>query len=119
MFDFSAHWYSDSLQIHVQYEGSPLWAPVCSCYISLSTALQSNDLTETEKKLAREYLKEETKKLEDYDVAMEVDGDTPGAEENQEEAVYIPGAGRLSKLNNRDLRRLNKEGEFNTRFVAL
>ena len=32
--------------------------------------LQSNDLTETEKKLAREYLKEETKKLEDYDQAV-------------------------------------------------
>ena len=49
-------------------------APVCSCNISLST-----DLTETEKKLAREYLKEETKKLEDYDQDVEVDGDTPGA----------------------------------------
>ena len=81
--------------------------------------LQSNDLTEIEKKLAREYLKEETKKLEDYDQAVEFNGDTPGAEEKQEEAVYIPGAGRLSKLNNRDLWRLNKEGEFDTRFVAL
>ena len=58
--------------------------------------LQSNDLTETEKKLAREYLKEETKKLEDYNQAVEVDGDTPAAAEKQEEAVYIPGAGSLS-----------------------
>ena len=50
---------------------------------------------------------------------MEVDGDTPGAAEKQEEAVYIPGAGRLSGLNNQDLRRFNKEGEFDTRFVSL
>ena len=86
------------------------------CNISIST-----DLTETEKKLAREYLKAETKKLEDYDQAVEVDGDTPGAAEKQEEAVYIPGAVSLSRLNNRDLRRLNKEGEgkFDTRFVSL
>ena len=52
---------------------------------------------------------------------MEVDWDTPGAEEMQEGAVYIPGAGSLSRLNNRDLQRLNKEGEgeFDTRFVSL
>ena len=84
-----------------------------------AAALQSNDLTEIGKKLAREYLKQETKKLKDYDPAVEVNGDIPGAEEKQEEAVYIPGAGRLSKHNNRDLRRLDKEGEFDTRFVAL
>ena len=101
-------------QIHVQYQGSPIQAPVFSCNISPFT-----DLTETEKKLTREYLKEETKKLEDYNQAVEVDGDTPGAAEKQEEAFYIPGAGRLSGLNNQDLRRFNKEGEFDTRFVSL
>ena len=46
----------------------------------------------------------------------------PGAAEKQEEAVYIPGAGSLSRLNSQDLRRFNKEGEgknFYTRFVSL
>ena len=78
-------------------------------------------MTETEKMLAMEYLKEETKKLEDYDQAVEVDRDTPGAAEKEEEAVYIPGAGSLSKLNNRDLQRFNKEqeAECGTRFVSL
>ena len=94
----------------------PQYKPLYSAATFLST-----DLNETERKLAREYLKEETKKLEDYDQAVEVNGDTPGAEEKQEEAVYIPGAGSLSRLNNRDLQRLNKEGEgeFDTRFVSL
>ena len=114
MFDFSAL----IICRYMYNTKDPHYEPLYAAATFLAP-LQSNDLTETEKKLAREYLKEETKKLEDYDVAVEVDGDTPGAEEKQEEAVYIPGAGRLSKLNNRDLRRLNKEGEFDTRFVSL
>ena len=80
--------------------------------------LQSNDLSEAEKKLAREYLKEETKKLETLQAAEETE-DAQEAEEKQEESVYIPGAGRLGRLNNRDLRRLNKEGEFDIRSVFL
>lgn len=84
---------------------------------SFLSPLQSNDLSEAEKKLAREYLKEETKKLETFNQAAEENEDAQEAEEKQDEAVYIPGAGRLGRLNNRDLRRLNKEGEFETRSV--
>ena len=40
-----------------------------------------------------------------------------GVEEHEE--VYIPGAGRLGKLNNRDLRRLNQEADFDTRYIML
>ena len=36
-----------------------------------------------------------------------------------DEEVYIPGAGRLGKLNNRDLRRLNQEADFDTRYIML
>ena len=52
----------------------------------------------------RDYFKAEVQKLEDYmgEGAM----DTIGGVEDHEE-VYIPGAGHLGKLNNRDLRRLN------------
>ena len=35
------------------------------------------------------------------------------------EEVYIPRAGRLGKLNNCDLRRLNQEADFNTRYIML
>ena len=78
--------------------------------------LQSNDLSKAEKKLARD--QEETKKLDTFEQAAEENEDTHQAEEMQEEAVYIPGAGRLGRLKNRDLRRLNKEEEFETRFVS-
>ena len=95
----------------------PDYEPLYAATTFLSP-LQSNDLSEAEKKMAREYLKEETKKLEDYDQAAEDDAVTHEPDDKQEEAVYIPGAGRLGRLNNRDLRRLNKEGEFDSRFVS-
>ena len=69
--------------------------------------LQSNDLTEPEKKIARDYLKSEVQKLEDYmgEEAMQTNDNIRGVEDHKE--VYTPGAGRLGKLNHRDLRRLN------------
>ena len=56
--------------------------------------------------------------IQSYDQAAEENEDNHQAEEMQEEAVYIPGAGRLNRLKNRDLRRQNKEEEFETRFVS-
>ena len=66
--------------------------------------LQCNDLSEPEKKIARDYLKGEVRKLGDYmgEKAIETN-DNIGVVEDHEE-VYIPGAGRLGKLNNHDLR---------------
>ena len=40
-----------------------------------------------------------------------------GVEDHEE--VYIPGAGHLGKLNNRDLRRLNQEADFDTRYIMI
>ena len=39
-------------------------------------------------------------------------------EDEEQDEVYIPGGGRLDRLNTRDLRRLNQEAEFDTRFVT-
>ena len=46
-------------------------------------------------------------KLEDYmgEEAMQTNDNIRGVEDHED--VYIPGAGRLGKLNHRDLRRLN------------
>ena len=54
-------------------------------------------------------------KLEDYmgEEAIETNDKIGGVEDHEE--VYIPGAGHLGKLNNRDLRRLNQEADFDTR----
>ena len=41
------------------------------------------------------------------------------AEEEEDNGVYIPGAGLLAKLNARDLRRIDKETEFDKRFESL
>ena len=35
------------------------------------------------------------------------------------EEVYIPGASHLGKLNHCDLRRLNHEADFDTRYIML
>lgn len=67
-----------------------------------------NDLSEAEKKLAREYLKEETKKLKTFEQAAEENEDTHQDEGMQEEAVYIPGTGRQGRLKNRDLENLQR-----------
>ena len=58
-------------------------------------------------------------KLEDYmgEEAMQTNDNIGGVDVHEE--VYIPGAGRLGKLNNRDLRRLNQEADFDTRCVML
>ena len=48
---------------------------------------------------------------------MQTNDNIRGVEDHEE--VYIPGAGRLGKLNNRDLRRLNQEADFDTRYVML
>ena len=92
----------------------PHYEPLYAVATFLSP-LQCNDLSEPEKKIARDYLKAEVQKLEDFmgEEAMETN-DNLGAREDHEE-VYIPGAGRLGKLNNRDLRRLNQEADFDTR----
>ena len=64
--------------------------------------LQSNDLSEPEKKIARDHLKAEVQKLEDYmgEGAMDTNENIGGVEDHKK--VYIPGAGCLGKLNNRD-----------------
>ena len=81
--------------------------------------LQSNDLSEPEKKIARDHLKAEVQKLEDYmgEEAIKTNDKIGGVEDHKE--VYIPGAGHLGKLNNRDLRRLNQEADFDTRYIML
>ena len=92
--------------------------------------LQSNLLNEAEKKIAREYLKKEVKKLEENDVVATMENNnTQGAEggedhededtEDGDAGVYIPGAGLLAKLNTRDLRRFDNDAEFDTRFGSL
>ena len=89
--------------------------------------LQSNLLSESEKKIAREYLKEEVKKLEENDVVAAMENNNTqggeGGEDHEDEdteeegaGVYIPGAGLLAKLNTRDLRRFDNDAEFDTRF---
>ena len=77
--------------------------------------LQSNDLSEPEKKIARDHLKAEVQKLEDYmgEEAIETNDKIGGVEDHEE--VYIHGADNPRMLNNRDLRRLNQEADFDTR----
>ena len=77
--------------------------------------LQSNDLSEPEKKIARDHLKAEVQKLEDYmgEEAIETNDNIGGVEDHEE--VYIHGADNPRMLNNRDLRRLNQEADFDTR----
>ena len=84
--------------------------------------LQSNLLSEPEKKIAREYLKTEVKKLEENDVAARENYNTQGDEggEDQEDTDQEDaGASLLAKLNTRDLRRLVNDAEFDTRFGSL
>ena len=91
--------------------------------------LQSNLLSDPEKKIAREYLKTEVKKMEENDEVTtsrnnntqrdEGGDDHDDAEEEEDTGVYIPGAGLLAKLNARDLRRIDKETEFDKRFESL
>ena len=88
--------------------------------------LQSNLLSEPEKKIAREYLKSEVEKLEENnEVITSGNNNTQSNEggeddaEEEEAGVYIPGAGLLAKLNARDLRRIDKETEFDKRFESL
>ena len=90
--------------------------------------LQSNLLSEPEKKIAREYLKTEVEKLENNEMTTSGNNNTQcnegredkdDAEEEEEAGVYIPGAGLLAKLNARDLRRIDKETEFDKRFKSL
>ena len=91
--------------------------------------LQSNLLSDAEKKIAREYLKTEVKKMEENDEVMtsgnnntqrdEGGEDHDDTEEEEDTGVYIPGAGLLAKLNARDLRRIDKETEFDKRFESL
>ena len=45
--------------------------------------------------------------------------DHDDTEEEEDTGVYIPGAGLLSKLNARDLRRIDKETKFVKRFESL
>ena len=49
--------------------------------------------------------------------AMQTNDNIRGVKDNEE--VYIPGAGCLGKLNHRDLRRLNQEADFDTRYIML
>ena len=49
--------------------------------------------------------------------AMQTNDNIRGVEDHEE--VYIPGASRLGRLNNRDLRRLNQEADFDTRYIML
>ena len=49
--------------------------------------------------------------------AMQTNDNIRGVEDHEE--VYIPGASRLGRLNNRDLRRLNQEAVFDTRYIML
>ena len=83
--------------------------------------LQSNLLSDPEKKIAREYLKTEVKKMEENDevTTSRNNNSHDDAEEEEDTGVYIPGAGLLSKLNARDLRRINKETKFVKRFESL
>ena len=90
-------------------------------------------LSEGEKKVARDYLKTEAKKLEDNEkvaaAAREANGnqredtedgddDDDDDEEKEEDdrGVYIPGCGLLNKINSRDLRRFGQENEFEKRY---
>ena len=90
--------------------------------------LQSNLLSDSEKKIAREYLKTEVEKLEENaEVTTRGNNNTQHNEggedkvnaDEEEAGVYIPGAGLLAKLNARDLRRIDKETEFDKRFESL
>ena len=45
--------------------------------------------------------------------------DHDDTEEEEDTGVYIPGAALLAKLNARDLRRIDKETEFDKRFESL
>ena len=91
--------------------------------------LQSNLLSDPENKIAREYLKTEVKKMEENDEVTtsrnnnsqrnEGGDDHDDAEEEEDNGVYIPEAGLLAKLNARDLRRIDKETEFDKRFESL
>ena len=83
--------------------------------------LQSNLLSDPEKKIAREYLKTEVKKMEENDevTTSRNNNSHDDAEEEEDNGVYIPGAGLLAKLNARDLRRIDKETEFDKRFESL
>ena len=83
--------------------------------------LQSNLLSDAEKKIAREYLKTEVKKMEENDevTTSRNNNSHDDAEEEEDNGVYIPGAGLLAKLNARDLRRIDKETEFDKRFESL
>ena len=91
--------------------------------------LQSNLLSDAEKKIAREYLKTEVKKMKENDEVTtsgnnntqhnEGRDDHDDTKEEEDTGVYIPGAGLLSKLNARDLRRIDKETEFDKRFESL
>ena len=67
----------------------------------------------------RDYFKAEVQKLEDYmgEGAMDTNENIGGVEDHEE--VYIPGAGCLGKLNNRDLRRLKQEADFDTRYIMI
>ena len=87
--------------------------------------LHSNLLSEPEKKIAKEYLKVEVKKLEDdqemavretHDNEREDEEDGDNYDEKEDSGVYIPGCGLLDKLNTRDLRRFGQEDEFERRF---
>ena len=62
--------------------------------------LQSNDLSEPEKKIARDYLKAEVQKLEDYmgEEAIATNDNIGGVIVEDHEEVYILGASRLGKL---------------------
>ena len=90
--------------------------------------LQSNLLSDSEKKIAREYLKSEVEKLEENNEVItsgnnntqrNEGGEDKDDAEEEEAGVYIPGAGLLAKLNARDLRRIDKETEFDKRFESL
>ena len=91
--------------------------------------MNEDELSESEKKVAREYLKTEVEKLEE-NAEVTTSGnnntqhneggeDKDDAEEEGAAGVYIPGAGLLAKLNARDLRRIDKETEFDKRFESL
>ena len=67
--------------------------------------LQSNDLSEPEKKIASDYLKRCRSSRTTWVMAMQTNDNIRGVEDHEE--VFIPGAGCLGKLNHCDLRRLN------------
>ena len=58
-------------------------------------------------------------KLEDSmgEEAIETDDNIGGVDVEDYEEVYIPGANRLGKLNLCDLRRLNQDADFDTRYI--